>query len=813
MGDVRGRHAVGPDADDGPTEEDLAELMDLERAFPARGSSFVRPGEASLRRGPYQIPRFGAAPTYLPGQGFNEQHRRNITEKRIDDLVTEILNRLKAFSCFEKVKRLFLQAYTLLKDEAKRGTDGKKQQELSGRSEAVSGWQNVRLDIFAKTLVMVCIFAVLKPIRPDLTVEQISALSGTGPEGFVNVKHIQLYLQRLESLLEGTLLPEVSRDSPAIYLKQHFAFLRRQMSLRVATPGYGLTSPYARRKPRFEDGKMEEEESVMSAKDHQFLAMANIERAQELASALSLLCEQEGLTNRASTLTPIRDLSVCAWAIIVLSLEASTNRIVGRPHHQLASVMIYLGGWSLGTKGKGMTKAELGLLNEGEEYRDEDVAALVIDQDHEDGELNQIDDFGIPVSQDDKIRSAVRLNLTKMVQRRSKQMNRMITTLSAHLPWLSSIVNLEKRLPKVKRAATDDEVVRHHLKGDQASLAALPTAEMSRCLPDVILFVDLLRQRRAWQQEQQGQRKAQNLPHSIAGALDQQSLPRADLLDIIRTPVALGESQSQMAPNDLQARDMASEKPIHARWISLFGTVQDQSASQMRKWRSRLDAGVLSRSLLEQETKIQDDLSWRIHDRAEPMSKWGNDREDSPEDYHSVKVYEAVTSCLFDHGGVEKQSGDDAVEKASPLAQRLCNSHFLRTEGALENMLDSVVDSVLFQPDEMDSYLRGVKEGETEEVEMVRNLRWDEWVEGEKLCEEMEKRKERETKRDKRGEPGGAVGTTKLTKGELARRRLTEILEAEDDKEAAVGTERDISQSNKRQKTPSTTQRKLRKRS
>lgn len=800
---------------EGPTNQDLAELAELEQGYvPYNRSSFVPSGHTNLLRGHAQASHSRSRPSYLSNHTlYMQQKRRRESERQIYSLITDVLHRLKSYGLFQRVKDLFLQAHIVLHNEEVNHEDREALETETGA--AVRDPREARFTSSTKALIVACIFAILRPIRADLTIEHVWTLSGTGTDGTVTVRQVHGTLQRIEKLLGGgSNLLKKSYVSPNIYLDRHFAFLERQMRLKPATPGYGVTSRYLRRKTRqaHEEGGLleeEEEESVLPIRDHLFLAQTDMDNARELALGLSSLCEQEGLRNRASNRSaPFRDYALSTWAIILLSLEASTHRVVGRQSHKLASAIIFLSGWKLGSKGKGRTKAELGIVDEhedegkksgedgersAEKERDSRSPSPVEvddeDEEEEEGVSDHLDATGTIVTEVDRIRRQLHVYLTKWVWVRSKQINRMVTGLAVHLPWLSSTVKLDKKTSVPTKTPSENNDLEYRSTANQVSLATLSAAEMARCLPDVIQFQDILRSRRARQNEPQ-RREINSNPSEEHD--HQEALSTIEVVEIIQIPTM--HSFVPYAEVSLHAKtenDRTDKVP--ALWVSQFGSWRQQTKTHSKEEKSRLEGREAGRGLSYRQGQRQGQHRQRPEGLPgtddEEGEQGGGSSEDEMARAGDVRLYQAITASLFDDvKDAEAEAASSKDKGTSQLAQSLRDSSLLRTQGQLETMLDSVVDSVLFRPDEMDSYLRGFKEGEREEVELIRKLRWSEWLEGEQLSEAVLKRKERKERAEKLGVKSLGPGTKRprTTKGDEVLKRL-EGLEAGKDPSSDEG--------------------------
>lgn len=311
------------------------------------------------------------------------------------------------------------------------------------------------------------VFAVLKQRNAELRLEDVCNAAG------MTLKEVARRLTDLETVLGDTPLLAVSYDTPEEFVDYHIAFLQREIKL---TPRQNPIDAVDTRTAA------DTHRSIFSLREHTFVSQARVSSKgfHDLAHDLAALCADKGLRNRSSRSAEMRarkDMSLCAWAIVMLALEGQTRKTLAEDNFARAAA--WAPGWDPTFKTSGFGRAELGLFRS-----DANLAtAPHLSQGRNKADAGDLD-FGLKM---DAARASTIASIQVYVKMRYMEIRRMLTLIIRTLPWLDNRpfevkgARRNKKLGKV-RGATEN--VR--------SIAPLPRAEVAQSLRDALRLRHML---------------------------------------------------------------------------------------------------------------------------------------------------------------------------------------------------------------------------------------------------------------------------------------------------------------------------------
>jgi hypothetical protein len=365
---------------------------------------------------------------------FHPEHRQSRPE--IDGVIGAILARYKRSNLQRDVQDLILQVQTMQDVPLKALKDAEGRKEVSdeeleegpsvddvevaeARKRKVHGEQAI------SKLAVAATFSILKKYDKAITLEDVCSVSNIASQS-----QIADSLRYMERLLGDTALLTTSRDSPSMYIAVQIGFLLKQIRLK---PRSRLDSPI----------EIQDDESVLEQEEQRFVQEAKVDSSsfKKLATDLCELCSFHGLNNRSLKTAIKKDLVICAWAILILAMEASSGQVCNQG--KMAKIIVPLRTWHEG----GVTAA-----------KPEDYSSSL---------------------QDKEVRTA----MEEVVKKRYVEVSRMLTLYLEQLPWLAD----ERPSAKEKKASKSKARGKvADVKQELSSIKPFPRKTVAKYLTDVI---------------------------------------------------------------------------------------------------------------------------------------------------------------------------------------------------------------------------------------------------------------------------------------------------------------------------------------
>lgn len=380
----------------------------------------------------------------------------------------ELINRLQSRSVEQQIKRvLSVLGYEYLKDDVQaliqRSASMANTIEDGGQRDVGSSGhgpkQSTRRALpynrmtykgqLGTTVVAAC-FARVKQRDPNISLDHLCKRVQ------LPVGHVKTVLAEIELLVKGSTLAVTTYDVPNAFLKDHIAFLCHQLDLPTRKRSHLPAEDFPA--PGF---------SIFNNQDKSFLASAQLDTLSflQLAEDLGQLCADHGLSNRSARRGPRLDLSICAWAILMLAIEGQ----IGKPSTEglMAQTAAWAPGWQAGRKMGGYTKAQLGFGSE------HDVDGL------DDSEI--LDEATLSEARRLTIRT-----IEELVKRRYAEISRMLSIYIAAMPWFSE--RSSSNAPR-KKAKTHGRRGHIDIDGkDRIAMRALSRLTVARHMREAIKF-------------------------------------------------------------------------------------------------------------------------------------------------------------------------------------------------------------------------------------------------------------------------------------------------------------------------------------
>ena len=366
----------------------------------------------------------------------------------VDGVIVAILARFHQSNRKREVQVLLTQVNTLARSLHKEFEEGKKQgkavlatgnisSQLRPSVDASAEGSNVVKEVMklrggqhAERMAVAASFSILKTHNDGVTLEDVCSAASVG-----TLDEIADCLRYMESLLGETPLLQVSREEPAMYIAAHLSFLKGQMQRRPG-PRRGRSAAQA----EMEGSDEQDGESVLAWEDHKLVSDARIGSSAFLDLTIDLcqLCSDNGLNNRSAKTSSRKDLSLCAWAIVMLAMEASSGRLCNEGRMARALALAPVTGTS-----------------------DEDGDGMLDGRQHRPT---------LPT-------------VEAMVKKRYVEITRMLSLYMEHLPWVSKELRGEAKKRPNRRSARDGIA---RIKQDVSSINPFPRSQVARCLKDVL---------------------------------------------------------------------------------------------------------------------------------------------------------------------------------------------------------------------------------------------------------------------------------------------------------------------------------------
>lgn len=270
-------------------------------------------------------------------------------------------------------------------------------------------------------LAVAATFSTLKKSGVAVTLQDVCSVANIAP-----LEQIADVLQYMERILGGTVLLDKSRENPSAHFAGIVSFLVKQTSLK---PRCREVSPIV----------TQDDESVLEVEEQRFVKKAKIESPDftKLAFGLCDLCSFHGFNNRSSKTTSRKDLALCAWAVLLLAMEASSGQVCNQ--------------------GKMARAASRLKAMQVRDSKDESIQV--------------------------QLTATARTAAEEVVKKRYVEISRMLTLYLEQLPWLSN----EKPVAKVKKASKSKgrgkvAETKQHL----TSIKPFPRKIIAKYLGDVI---------------------------------------------------------------------------------------------------------------------------------------------------------------------------------------------------------------------------------------------------------------------------------------------------------------------------------------